>query len=352
MQSTLQNHHHSNSPPLWEGVHTRCVEMRSKPERPLLFDSPFSNSPSLAIISTNRRKFTSSHFQSAAGFTILEVLIAMGIFVIGVSSVFAIFYGSAILQKNAVENVRAHEATRDATAFSKAFVASTRPEWQQKLNPFFLDSFVSPLVDVLDMLDNVLPVDEFHLNYNDHSYPLPIISLTTPADVAEDVPNRKYYWELLVMRRESQTPSAQWTVFLAVVRTWVPAEAENPALKQIRNAADLNKAIILANNLFRFHRLAFVEATVKTASDGGKRGRFRFDNDDRVRPGELLLTDNGLIYRAREADPQGVDVHGMIMLHPDTGEDPTGLWYCERLSDDDPSRIVDIIPFNDLLVSP
>ena len=197
-----------------------------------------------------------------------------------------------------------------------------------------------------------MPVDEFHLNYNDHSYPLPIIGLTTPTDIAEDVPNRKYYWELLVMRREAQTPSAQWTVFLAVVRTWVPAEEENPALKQIRNAADLNKAIILANNLFRFQRLAFVEATVKTAGDGGERGRFRFNNDDRVRPGELLLTDNGLIYRAREADNQGVDVHGMIMIHPDTGEDPTGIWYCERLSDDDPSRIIDIIPFNDLLVSP
>ena len=261
-----------------------------------------------------------SHQGQNAAFTLLEVLIAMGIFAIGFVAVAAIFPAAAIMQKNTVDDVLAQQATRNAMSMAEAFTSAVQSSLRDALDTNVPDDmFVAEWPDTLDL--------DFTISENDRSFPSAGRPLDSQEELDEDLVNRKFYWELLVMRRQPRPTASKWTIFLFVMRMQGKTIDE------------------------RFSGVQHIDVTTTNDAD-----RFVFDNDpdkdgrlDLVRIGDLVLANNGLIYRVQEAYADGVTIAGFISTNTETGEYPDGLWIGQPLTDNHPSVTIEIKPFKGLL---
>ncbi len=145
---------------------------------------------------------------SARGFTILEVMIAMGIFVIAFVAVAAIFPAGAYLQKQTMAEIQGKSVADSAKALlaAKPFSATT------------LDAAILPgaswAVSAVPGLNGTWPL-------GDRSFPS---NAATPEEGS-------YFWVPLVRRTITPAPNANdWQVFVFVLRrdnnvTWTKTAA-------------------------------------------------------------------------------------------------------------------------------
>jgi Tfp pilus assembly protein PilV len=264
--------------------------------------------------------------RAAAGFTLLEVMLALGIFVIGFVAVASIFPVATILQKETVEDVTSQQFTRSAKAMltGRGLKASSMDTEPLMLPGGVPDYNVHPLGDVLTGLNG--------WTINDRSYP----STTATATA------RSYYWVPLA-RRTNITAVApyspnvgDWQVFLfclkreenviytertaggAAAPKAMPAWASNDA----NGVPSVYQIGVTVSGTNRFDFVTVTPPNYFSNVDNNSDGR-----PDEIAAGDQVLDNNGIIYNVASADNTGIVIAGFIYPGLESGAYPTSLWY-------------------------
>lgn len=260
-------------------------------------------------------------------FSLLEVLLALAIFVIGFVAIASMFPVAGLLQKQTVEDAVSQQFGRSA----KAMIQGRGLSAASDLNPGILpDDFrVHPVPST--WLSGVAP----RWTLNDRSSPS-----STSA-----VLSRQYYWIPLVRRTTSPGPTAaaNWQVFLFCVkredkavyqRTGASTEWANYDDGFVAAPAVVNGMSIAVDSWFvpgvfnagvtvdPSDQTRFVFATAGFNADANGDGR-----PDEVAAGDQVLDSNGTIYVISQVDDDGFNVTGYIYDSQDDGASPSSIWY-------------------------
>ncbi len=223
------------------------------------------------------------------GFSLMEVLIAIGVFAIGMVAVASIFPVAILLQKQTVQEVEATHFGRNAKALvaARGFVAPAGA-WDAIAAAGVTSAMPAAAMNQWSLADR---------SYN----------------TLEPTNQRRVFWVPMCIDTDP-SPSKAWQVFVFVVRgergkTYGPVAA-NP---DIVNGED-------PNYVPRVKRQATTLAVT-----GPVVNRFNFGNNPRiVRPGESIVDQDGLVYIVNAADNAGVAVSGVI---PGTAGANVDIWY-------------------------
>ncbi|NBC10111.1 MAG: prepilin-type N-terminal cleavage/methylation domain-containing protein [Planctomycetes bacterium] len=245
--------------------------------------------------------------QSARGFTLMEVLVAIGIFAIGLIAVASIFPVAILLQKQTVEEVEATHFGENAKAIvaARGFVAS---DWSSIANSG------AGVVSKMEGMNPDDPMDDWSLA--DRSY-----------NTLEPTDERRVFWVPLCYDSDASGDNA-WQVFVFVVRgerdtTYGPVAAD----ADIANSLDAE----------------YVPRVKKLSTTISGANRFDFDNNPRlIRPGDEVVDEFGLTYRVSAADNTGVEVDGII-----PGSGTINIWYAAPSSAGESSTFVKLITLID-----
>ena len=287
---------------------------------------------------------------STRGFSLVEVLIAMGIFAVGFVAVAAMFPAGAVLQRETVANVEAQMVARNASAFMRSVRITFSPDGsfgadlRETSGSGQLQPLVSASPNVSTRLQSYWPKP-------DRGYPTSRVS----------VDDRKYYW-VPFLRRTSVLPD--------------PGNANEKVIGLAKNRTDFSMLVFVmrrdGNYKFDFPGTPYpapagtnanaadgptvpkvfgVTATV-TATD-----RFDFANRlfsqttagraDQVRVGDWIADNNGFIYKVKSADATGCVVIGGIPKGPSDGT--VTVWYSPPPAPGAASPCVRILLMNGLV---
>lgn len=226
-----------------------------------------------------------------AGFTILEVLLAMSIFAIGFVAVSSMFPAAAILQKQTVDDMVSQQVARSAQALLQG-------------SPFTLIELGGqpPQVNAVNALQGAAANK---WKAGDRSFP-------------SNIPNardRRFYWVPLAMRRgdsptESATDPAKWSIYAFILKR--DADTSYAGTGEYANADDDTR-------IPRVQRIGV----------GGISGDSTFvlsnlTNAGHIRPGDYILDSNGVVYTVKFADATTVTVSGRIVKNPNP---PSFIWF-------------------------
>jgi len=246
-----------------------------------------------------------------AGFSLIEVLVAIGVFAIGMVAVASIFPVAILLQKQTVEQLEADHFARNARALvaARGFTSAT---WDSVEND---DAGSGP--------DAVAPLPDDALadwSLADRSY-----------DTLEDPTNREVFWVPLVYDADPANDAYAWRVYVFVVR----AEEGKTYTKVAADANPTGEPAIVP---------AVKVQTTTLAVTGSIVNRFDFTNaDDAITPGDQIVDQDGLVYTAFLVDNNGVQVEGVI---PGTTGSNVDIWYAAPRNNG-PSTFVDLITLID-----
>ncbi len=251
------------------------------------------------------------------GFSLVEVLIAMGIFAVGFVAVAAMFPAGAILQRETVSQVEAQMVARNAAAI----VRSGR---------LTLASSTGPFKDSADLLETSGSIDltpfssanfkntaaKTRWKIGDRGYP------TAQANITD----RKYFWVPFIRKsKDKATSPSDWSVVVFVMRreptqnfdfTGTPYPAPSGTIANPDDGIKVPKVVgvtatVTSPNKFNFNNKLFMQTT------GGQ--------PDQVRPGDFVADNNGMVYNVLDADSGGCTIVGGI---PPTKSGGTiKLWY-------------------------
>ena len=266
-----------------------------------------------------------------SGFSLVEVLIAMGIFAVGFVAVAAMFPAGAILQKETVAQVEAQMVGRNAAAivrstrltFSKdgLFGADLRDNsCSIDLAPFSAGGFLAPSTAAT------------RWKLGDRSYPT----------AQKTIIDRKYYWVPFIRRtKPSASNKADWSVVVFVLRreasqnyqfTGTPYPAPSGTWANGADGTTVPKVIGITpsaatGNRFNFPNRLFSQTPAGVA--------------DQVRIGDSIADNAGGVYIVTDADATGCNILGGIAPLPTGGT--RKLWYAPPPAPGVPSPTVRVL---------
>ncbi len=263
-----------------------------------------------------------------AGFTMLEILLAMGIFALGFIFIAAMFPAAIVLQKQTADNVLARQAARSAEAMLRGRVLH---ESELEDTGYGLTHYYTTAWDTSEL---VYPLPAGMLakspaggdpastgsgcwTLNDRSFPSNEPTVTS----------RRIYWVPLIQDADpgSGTSNRIWRLYVFVLLRWPNVNYNDPAVTNRRfwaNPDDSDSvprvrwASVAPSNA-DLARLNFTTANYNQDSDGD--GLL-----DHLVVGDQFLDSNGNVYTVTEADADGVKVAGQLSNYPHT---INGIWY-------------------------
>lgn len=239
------------------------------------------------------------------GFTLMEVLVALGIFTLGAVAVASIFPVAILLQKETVNTVEAKNFGRsaeqlvDTLGFQTAVAYPTTPgSWADVENNGA--GVVSPL-----------PTTAFDgWSIDDRSY-----------NSNERLINRSVFWVPLVYDNNPAAGSNAWQVYLFVVRGRFEetyTKGADPDNVDVAGWADANATTSDSAQKPGIPGVCLINTTVNPARDG-----LLFDNAPTiVFPGDEIVGENGVVYTVDTATATGIEVAGSL---PAAGTN-YGIW--------------------------
>lgn len=302
-------------------------------------------------LSPSQQHRLASRHATGRAFTMLEVLLTMGIFAVGFVAVAAIFPTAILLQKKTVEDVVAQQVARNAQAVLetrgiKAGTNNTQELWQQ------LEEAESPTTWDTDQRVRPLPMDMLTLT---GPLPLPTPVGTTPNQrwllPDRSYPSstnppvaRKIFWVPFVRdpnRVASVTPSEVMVYVFIIQRAsdgryprpdfapgnWanfydgyvdsaptgpIPDPGDTWTVPGITRQA----VSVSTSDLTRFDFGAGNNTWASTSGTAFK-----------VNIGDQILDCFGGIYTVQDVDANGVKVAGIINPNLDTSAFPNEIWY-------------------------
>lgn len=286
---------------------------------------------------------------SRPGFTMLEVLITMGIFAVGFVAVAAIFPTAILLQKKTVEDVVAQQVARNAQAVLEARgitagAAITADLWLQldeaeSGTTWDTDQRVHPLPS--DVLTNhpaapaigTPPGQQWLLP--DRSYP----SSSSPVEA------RKVFWVPLVRdpTAVAGVNAGEVIVYAFIIQRSTDGRYPRPDLTEANwvnfydGYLDTGAVGLDAGDTWLVPGVTRQTVTVSTSD----LTRFDFTNTWiwggntflKVNTGDQILDCYGGIYTVQDADATGVKIAGIINPNLDTSAFPDEIWFAHPDAD-------------------
>lgn len=256
----------------------------------------------------------------AAGFTLVEVLIAMGIFAVGFIAVAAMFPAAIHLQKQTMVDVESQ-----LVAINAAAIVRTRKLTFNVSGAAGADLRDNSGNGTLQRLEDVKAVLANRFRIGDRSYPTAI----------PDFDDRRYFWVPMIrnvaLDPDDSSKLAEGTGgFIIVVFVLKRTQGVNYTF----NATDYDfTAPVIGNPTIDYSptynhivpKVVGFNATVNAGKNG-----FTFDNDrdddgtiDCVRPGDFAADANGTVYFVTGASTTGITIYGQAI---DAKWPPQKLW--------------------------
>lgn len=280
------------------------------------------------------------------GYSMGELLVAMGIFAIGFLAIAAIFPAATHMQKQTTDEVLVEQIIHSVRALLQA-------------RPFSLANDLGHLEDGTDV--QPLPGEVFQnkWSFRDRSFPsdAPVLTRRVNSQYIA-IPTAKYYWTPLIRRtvEDSTNPSdyviyvfitrgpgrfprnpvnlgslGKWAVegdfreydgwidadgnrniFTSPTSYWLPSENEDyfvsPGIRSLEVRRTPDSSIIEFAN----------DANTDTGRDTGNL---------LIRPGDKILDSNGYIYTVTSAQPSEITVAGKVPCWNDSNGRPKAIWF-------------------------
>jgi len=263
---------------------------------------------------------TTRFVRRRAAFSLMEVMVALGILAIGLSAIASLFPPAILMQKRTVDEVIAQQAANNALALVRGKQA-TQSEMATALggdnSAFDMDAVVTPFP--ADWLDGTDPAG---WTLNDRTYPA----------AETDVTSRSLSWAPLAIDMDTNATTYDIRLYVFVMQresgqTWTQGAGT------YANPGDDDEPSAGANAMPLVRRIDSVDVT-------GDAIRFEFDNTGkkRLNPGDAFLDEFGGIHRVQSADDNGVEVSGLI-FHNDQGDNPSAIWIAEPADGEDRSPV-------------
>lgn len=236
-----------------------------------------------------------------SGFTLVEILISLGLFAIGMIAVASLFPVAALLQRETISEVIGEHAAQSAQAIVEAKRLTYDPPTSGLTGRGDLGTYhtlAGPTlksVVPLHAIDNALLVEK--LTFGDRSYPssLPIIE------------DRNLFWVPFVQNISGDVNNPNWVMRLFLLETdsRVNYNATGGA-----NPLDPN---------------FFPKVVGIGCSANEKEGTFTLANTNHgLRSGDKIMDSNGTDYQIAEVNGATITVVGLILISP---EKPRTIWY-------------------------
>jgi prepilin-type N-terminal cleavage/methylation domain-containing protein len=237
--------------------------------------------------------------RQAHGYTLMEVLIALGIFAIGFVAVAAMFPAATHLQRETIQDVTSQQFARGVEAMltGRPFLVASLP-------------VASPTGDVED-IDTLLQTPDN--GGDDWTY------FDRSAPVFQPFADRSYLWVPLVRCDNLAAPAdpASWQVYVFALK-----RERNTTYPSLANDANPNDPVTYP----RVHTIP-VSASGSTFTFNVTNLDNDADNDgfgDQLMPGDQFLDSNGTAYTVKSSTETTVTVTGSILMTPVS---PTNIWF-------------------------
>jgi len=268
-------------------------------------------------------------------FTVLEVLIAMGIFAVGFAAVAAIFPTAILLQKQTVDDVLGQQVARNAQALLEVKGISAAEISTAQGDAWLTDMRVHSINDLLGATG--IP---HNWPLSDRSYPSSITDLSL----------RKHFWVPLVMDSDNSATNTSPVVFVFVLRreldsnftrfgldenSWANymdgyRERVNPLTSVPLNpGVDIDDFWDVPGVVKMSVSVTLVGSRYRRFDMGSNNNRFMSTSGYalRVNAGDKVLDCFGVIHKVETADPDGFIVEHDINQNIFTNEYPNEIWF-------------------------
>lgn len=237
------------------------------------------------------------------GFTLVEVLIAFGIFAIGMIAVASLFPVAALLQKETANDILGKDAAESAKAIVLAKGLTYQPSVADRAtNPGDLDNYYSiagannshavPLFQVDVALENRFTIwDRSYPSFTPTIEDRDLFWVPFIQDVGGDPNNPVWVMHLFVLNRDSR---ADWD---KTSGTWA-------------NPSDVSA-------------IPGVIGAACTIVAGSGDTALNIPGHE-IQAGDRILDNNGIAYLVKEIDGNEVTINGVILTSP---ADPNTVWY-------------------------
>jgi len=267
-----------------------------------------------------RRSTSRGGGASGGGFTLIEVLIAIGIFAIGLIAVASIFPVAILLQKQTVQEIEATHFGENARAIVavRGFVES-----ESVWDAFDNDADVaSPTIDGPDVVTPLPAGAMADWSLADRSY-----------NALEPTDERRVFWVPLCYDSDPSGDNA-WQVFVFVVRGERDATYDRSSGTYANPSTDPDYVPSV-----RRMTVDITGGTRLTNFDGNGADS---NNPRLIRPGESIVDQDGFVYKVSDADNDGITVDGVI-----PGSGTINIWYAAPASPGESSTFVKLITLID-----
>ena len=248
-------------------------------------------------------------------FTLIEILIAIGIFAIGFVSIASPLFVGARIQAETIDDIRVQQVRRSAEALLKAVpfdrsyvVDELTNSPSESTRDFDIDGRVYPFGDFGHLSD----LEMKNRSFPDRSFP-------------SNVPfkKRRYYWSLLVRDRDTNRARYTFDLYLVVMRRGDEAPVPEMGQMGVGGVEDLE----VGDKIYprRILRLSAKDAN-------------RFDDRWIIRPGDHVVDGYGRIFTV----DVGVTGDQIPVTAPVPDPDPDVLWYVEPASSVSRNRVSSI----------
>jgi Tfp pilus assembly protein PilV len=253
--------------------------------------------------------------RAIAGYSLMETLLAIGIFTIGFVGVAAIFPAAAALQKNSAEHMLAEISQRNAkaiaTSTSKLTYTYTAGAPSTTTGDLGADNYFAASAPTNKTTVECPATVQNRWSVDMRSYP------STKANLAD----RDLYWIPLIRSNEGDPSNPNWYMYVVILRRQNNTDYAPPGIWPTDwnvSTSDFVQAYTAVNAV---PGITLVDAT----PSGTISKRYLFNNSDlrcRLRPGDWVLSQQtGTIFKVTAATLTYIEVNGTITA---TGTDK--LW--------------------------
>lgn|GEM_PF-2464473 len=267
---------------------------------------------------------TGTRTSSCRGFTLLEILLAIGIFAIGFAFVAAMFPAAILLQKQTVDNMKAIQAGHniESLLYARGILETDLDDATHGMTSTAFNGINNNFET--DKRVHGLPPEMLKENGN-------LTRLWTPKDRSfpsnKQEEQREMYWVPLIQDVDGLSGATQrdWRVYVFVLQRRPKTNYNNLAVTASENWANPDDADYFP----RVRRLDISPSTSDYSQFDFTSSGFNNDNDgdgvpDQIAVGDQILDCNGNIYSVIEASGNSFRINGQIISTPSP---PTYIWY-------------------------
>ena len=234
----------------------------------------------------------------SAGFTLVEILISLGIFLIGMTAIVSLFPAAAILQRETAQEVISEMAAQSAAGIIEATELTYDPPGAGRTaaNLNFYHTTAGSTNTSVSSITGLYP-------YTDRSYPTGLVN-------GLDVSNCDLHWVPFIQDINGDPANPNWVVRLFVL------DADSRAEYTPGNAADANPA----------DPITFPKVRQVGASATGSTFTVTAGTDLEV--GDIIMDSNGNSHEVINLSGNDIEVVNAIPRVPNA---PNSIYYAPRL---------------------